>query len=68
MTLIPLVSLSREVHIERSALRKHCIKQGLTLHRMASSLTRGQASLALTPEDAEKVRSFYRCKRAWVGF
>ena len=66
--MITLANLSREVHIGRSALRKHCIKQGLTLHRMASLMTRGQGALALTPEDAEKVRMHYRGRRARVGW
>ena len=60
MERITLQSLAVELKMDPSALRKACLKLGLTPQKIRTLASRGQAMLALTPTDAAKMRQHYQ--------
>lgn len=56
MPLILLKSLALELGVDRSALRKAVLRDGIPLVRVRAADTRGQQALALTEADAARVR------------
>ena len=45
--------------MDPSALRKHCIKNGVKLSRIRTLETRGQLALAVGPEAEAQIRHYY---------
>ena len=56
---ITITALARELDMDKSALRKAVVKMGLSTRRVRTKESSGQAMLALTPEDAKRVRAYY---------
>ena len=54
-----LKDLAEEIKMDRSALRKAVLKMGIAPRKMRTMASLGQATLALTDEDAAKVRAHY---------
>lgn len=61
---VTLKSLAQELQIDRSHLRRYVLSKGLTPCKVRTADSRGQPTLALSPEDAEFVRDL----RAKEGF
>ena len=53
---VTLRALAEELGIERSNLRKFALKNGYVLHRIRSVASRNQLELAVTTDDAAKLR------------
>ena len=53
---VTLSDLAAEIDMDRSALRKHCVKQGYKFGRRRTLTSRGQAAFTLRAEDAAEVR------------
>lgn len=51
-----LSSLAEELDLDKSSLRKFVKAQGIEFARIRTPESRGQLTLALTPEDAENIR------------
>lgn len=63
-TLITLGELAVELGLDRSNLRKFAVKNGINMTKTRTIETRGQLTLAFTPEDAEAIREL----RQTMGF
>ena len=55
-----VAALAKELDMTSSALRKGVLKMGIHPHRVRTLESRGQAMLALMPEDAKRVREYYK--------
>ena len=60
---IMLMDLATEMNMDRSSLRKAALKLGITTFRVRSLQTRGQATLAVSPADAEALRKHYAWRK-----
>ena len=56
MQHITLKELAQELSMDRSNLRKYVVAEGIPTFEVRNLVSRGQKTLALTPEDADKVR------------
>jgi hypothetical protein len=54
---VRLVDLADQLGMDRSALRKWCIKAGFQFSRTSGRDTRGQSALTLSDADAEQIRA-----------
>ena len=58
--MVTLKTLAERTRLDRSALRKHCVRRGYPMHKVYIAGTRGQATLALSEDDAARVLSHYQ--------
>ena len=58
--VILLKTLADELGLDRSNMRRYVIKNGVEFLRVRTLDSRGQLTLALTPEDAETIRELRR--------
>ena len=55
-----LKQVAAEIGMDPSALRKHCIKNGVKLSRIRTLETRGQLALGVGPEGEAQIRNYYK--------
>ena len=63
MEHITLKELAEELGMDRSNLRKYVVAEGISTFAVRNLASRGQKTLALVPEDADRVRGGL----AWRG-
>ena len=56
MEQITLKDLAKELQMDRSNLRKYVVSEGITTFQIRTLASRGQKTLALAREDADKIR------------
>jgi len=64
---ILLKDLAKELGIDRSNARRYVLKTGFSMLKVRTPESRGQLTLALTPEDAEAVRELRQSQGYAVG-
>jgi hypothetical protein len=57
---VTLKELAQELKIDRSALRKYVISKGFDLFKVRTLQSKGQQTLAVSQEDAERIRDIRR--------
>ena len=60
---ITIRDLAAELSVDRSALRKHIVKQAHPTTTTRDRASRGQALLAVSQSVADKVRAFYAYRK-----